>query len=107
MQNLKAGHAGTASSGLNHNGLSLEPEKKKGKFRTRAAKRWAEPGLVRVKLVVGRSHLTLPPSPLCDGEFSKPGPTSGDASEEGSTIGTDLVELTCLWQAAASKPKAQ
>ena len=22
MQNLKAGHAGTASSGLNHNGLS-------------------------------------------------------------------------------------
>ena len=71
------------------------------------AKRWAEPGLVRVKLVVGGSHLTLPPSPLWDGEFSKPGPTSGDASEEGSTIGTDLVELTCLWQAAASKPKAQ
>ena len=37
------------------------------------------------------SLLTLPPSPLCDGEVSKPSPTSGDASEEDSTIGTDRL----------------
>ena len=45
------------------------------------------------------SLLTLPPSPLWDGEVSKPSPTSGDASEptsgdaseEDSTIGTDRL----------------
>ena len=63
---------------------------KKGNF-TRATKRWAEPGLVRVKQGGKGSLLTLPPSPLWDGEVSKPSPTSGDASEESSTIGTDRL----------------
>ena len=42
MQNLKAGHAGTASSGLNHNGLS-----QKGKFLRSVARNVQPVGLSR------------------------------------------------------------
>ena len=42
MQNLKAGHAGTASSGLNHNGLS-----QKGKFLSERSAKSAAEGQVR------------------------------------------------------------
>ena len=72
-------------------GPGVTPKVKGVENFTRATRRWAEPGLVRVKQGGKGSLLTLPPSPLWDGEVSKPSPTSGDASEESSTIGTDRL----------------